>query len=294
MKRSILLLAALASLAAAPAAGADILVTAAPGAKNVAFGGGYTVWAAPAAMPGTWKLVVRAPNGTVADAPVPAFGAAPDPSIGSGRSAPGALRPLLAVYSRCDGASSAAGCDVYAYDLRAGTERRVGEVSTAASSETAPSVTLGTWSFVRRGGGPRPGVYVRTLAGGVRRLSPVLARETVNNGTRVAYTFNSSRGGGVAVRRISGRGDVLTPAVRRPVVPRSLALSRYQAAWLGGDRVFSTTRFAGSGGPFTPRTLAGRTVPGIDSFAVGRSFNVARFLDAQGVKVPSPALFARG
>jgi hypothetical protein len=290
MKRSILLLAGVASLAVAPAARADTLVTPAPGARNVAHAGGYAVWAAPGATAGTWRLVVRAPGGTVADADVAAFGAAPDPSIGSGRAPAGRPRPLLAVYSRCEGASSISGCDVYAYDLRTGTEQRVREVSSSVYSETAPSVTLGTYAFVRRGGGTRKGVYVRT-ARVIRRLSGVIARETANNGTRVAYTFNSSRGGGVAVRRISGRGGVLTPAVRQPSVPRSVQLSRYQAGWLVGQQAFSTTRFAGSGGPFRPRTIAGRTVPGIDSFGSARTLTELRFADAEGIKIASPPLF---
>jgi hypothetical protein len=290
MKRSILLLAGLATLAAAPAASADTTVTPAPGARNVAFAGGYTVWAAPAAT-GGWKLVVRDPDGTVADANAATFGAPPDANIGSDRFAAGD-RKLLAVYSRCAGTSDISGCDLYAYDLRAKTEARVDDLSTRTYSETAPAITFGTWSFVRRGGGTRKGVYVRTNSGGTRRISNVLARETQNNGSRVAYTFNSSRGGGVAIRRLSGQGPVYTPAVRQPSVPRSLALSRYQAAWLVGEQVFSTTRFAGSGGPFTPTTVAGRTIAGIDSFATGsQSLTDARFLDAEGVKAPSPSLY---
>jgi hypothetical protein len=80
--------------------------------------------------------------------------------------------------------------------------------------------------------------------------------------------------------------------VRRPSVPRSVQLTRYQAGWLVGEQAFSTTRFAGSGGPFSPRTLAGRTVAGIDSFAIGRNFRQSRYLDAEGLKSASPSLFA--
>ena len=63
-------------------------------------------------------------------------------------------------------------------------------------------------AFVRRGGGPKPGLYYYTLGGKAapKRLSSTLARETATNGTRVAYTYNSSRGGGLAVRQLSGDG----------------------------------------------------------------------------------------
>jgi hypothetical protein len=286
---------ALAALAvSAPAASADTLVTAAPGARNLTANGGYVVWAQPAPA-GRWRLVVRAPNGTVSTPNIADFGAPPAAQIGStGYAIAG--RRLLAVYSRCQSASALAGCDVYAYDLRAGTEERIAALSSRTYSETAPSIELGRIAFVRRGA-PRPGVYAYTLGSNraPRRLTTTVARETATNGTRVAYSYNSSRGGGLAVRRLSGDGGALVPVSRQPVVPRSPLLTRYNAAWLLQDgHVQATARFAGSGGPFELRVIdANRALPpATNSIALNNDRTSAPYyLDAEGVKLAAPALF---
>jgi len=293
--RSRTVLLALAALAvSAPAAWADNLVTAAPGARNLTANGGYVVWAQPAAA-GRWRLAVRAPDGTVSTPNIADFGAPPAAQIGStGYAIAG--RRLLAVYSRCQGASALAGCDVYAYDLRAGTEERIAALSSRTYSETAPSIELGRIAFVRRGA-PRPGVYAYTLGANraPRRLTTTVARETATNGTRVAYTYNSSRGGGLAVRRLSGDGGALVPVSRQPVVPRSPLLTRYNAAWLLQDgHVQATARFAGSGGPFELRVIdANRALPPTTNSIALRSDRTSApyFLDAEGVKLAAPALF---
>jgi hypothetical protein len=154
---TVALLASALLAAGATAASADSLVTAAPGARNLAANGGYQAWAAPTAG-GRWRLTIRAPDGSVTTPGVADFGAPPRAQIGSTQFA-AAGRRLLAVYSRCQGASAIAGCDVYAYDLAAGTERKISELASKSYSETAPSIELGRLAFVRRGGGPRPGVY---------------------------------------------------------------------------------------------------------------------------------------
>ena len=130
------LIAATAALALAPAAvaHADSLATAAPGARNLATGGGYAVWFAPTSST-TWQLVVRAPDGTVTTPAVRAFAGAQKASIGSDRFAAGGRR-LLAVYGRDDG-------DVYAYDLRTGTEERVAGISSRAYRESSPAIQFG-------------------------------------------------------------------------------------------------------------------------------------------------------
>jgi hypothetical protein len=296
-RTSLLTLALATGLLAATAAtaSADSLVAAAPGARNVAANGGYLVWAQPAAG-GRWRLAVRAPDGTVTTPPIADFGAPPAAQIGStGYAIAG--RRLLAVYSRCQGASALAGCDVYAYDLRAGTEARIAALSSRTYSETAPSIELGRIAFVRRGGGPRPGLYYYTLSSNTapKRLSTTLARETATNGTRVAYTYNSGRGGGLAVRRLSGADGVLVPVARQPAVPRSPLLTRYNAAWLLADgHVQATKRFAGSGGPFQLQVVeANRPLPaGTNSLALNHDRTTAPYyLDADGVKVAAPPLF---
>ena len=117
----------------------------------------------------------------------------------------------------------------------AGTEQKIAELTSKTYSETAPSIELGRLAFVRRGGGPKPGVYYWALGveGPPKRLSSTLARETATNSTRVAYTYNSSRGGGLAVRLLSGHGGVLVPGLapaRRPAQPAADALQRRVAA----------------------------------------------------------------
>src|SRR3954447_18719909 len=185
--RPLVAFAAVGALAAsAVSAPADSLVAAAPGARNLTAGGGWMAWAAPGAG-GRWRLTVRAPDGTVSTPAIRSFAVPVDPSIGSDSLASPA-RGLLAVYARCKGSSAVSGCDIWAYDLRSGDERRVAAVSSPKTSETAPSLSRGLWGFVRRGG-PRPGVYASTPRGGVRRLSPVVALETAANQTRVAYTY---------------------------------------------------------------------------------------------------------
>lgn len=280
---------AVAALAAIPStAHADNLVVPAAGAQNIAYAGGWTAWSAPAGD-GRFELVVRAPDGTAITPDIATFATPPEPTIGSVNLGP--AKRLLVAYSRCDGESAIAGCDVHSYDLRAGgAERPVDGLSSRTYSETAPALNEGVWSFVRRGGGPRKGVYVMTRKRPTR-ISPILARDTANNGTRVAYAYNSSRGGGLAIRRISQEGGVLVPASRLAAVPRSIQLTRYHAAWLVGDQVFSTTRFAGSGGPYAPTTVAGREIAGIDSVGVGYSTNQTRYIDRQGIRDGHSAVF---
>ena len=60
---ALLVLAAALPAATAGAAGADTLIAAAPGARNLTANGGYLVWAAPDGA--RWRLTVRAPDGTV-------------------------------------------------------------------------------------------------------------------------------------------------------------------------------------------------------------------------------------
>jgi len=273
--------AGLASLAVAAPASADTLLAPAPNAKNVAYGGGYAVWAAPDGD--EFRLVVRAPNGTVSTPDLPAFDTAPDPSVGStGFGAPG--RQLLMLYAREDAIGDS---DIYAYDLRnGGAERKIAGLSTDAYDETAPSMTFGRFAVVRSGGRAN-GVVTGTLGrAGVRRVSTAIATETAHNGSRVAYATKR----GIFIERASGRGRALR--IGAPSA-RSLVLTRYQAAWLvPGGRLQMTRRFAGSGGPFD---LVVRDAPrqpaGITGVAVGASFNDAVFSDAEGVKRADPRLF---
>ena len=272
-------------LGAAPASAmADVLVAPAPGAVNLAGGGGYLAWFAPPSdSVDSWHLMVRTPDGTLARPAIAAFDEPTPLAIGSGVNAAPTdprSRPLLAVYGRDDG-------DLYAYDLRAGGERRLSALSTRAYREHAPSIQYGTIVFARSGG-RRPGVYVASPRGSVRRLSAAAATATAFNGSRYAYTTPRA----VTVRRLSGEGRPLRFATTsRPLSP---LLTRYRVGWLqSGGRAFQTPRFAGSGGPFhvDRAAAANRLLPattqsvGLDGDVVGL------YLDAEGVKRAVPRLF---
>ena len=112
----------------------------------------------------------------------------------------------------------------------------------------------------------------------------------------MAYTYNSSRGGGLAVRQLSGarlRRSCRSRASRSS--PRSPLLTRYNAAWLLEDgHVQATRRFAGSGGPFTLVVVeANRALPATtDSLGLSNDRTSAPYyLDAEGVKLAAPAIF---
>jgi hypothetical protein len=275
---------------AAPAA-ADTLELPSLGARNIAAAGGYLTWAAPSQY-GGWRLVVRNPDGVVRVLPVAPFGAAPDPAIGSDRFAIDGRR-IVVVYSRCAGLSSIRGCDVYRFQLNGDDgEERVARLASSSYSETAPAIASGRYTFVRRGAGGRPGVhYWRGDASAPRRICATIARETATNGTRVAYAYDSARGGGLSIRRLSGKGEVLRPASRQPSVPRSIVLDRYRATWLLGLVALQTNRLTGA------RTSAdvvlhrgSRTLPiGTDS-AVPSMQRINRVLTQLGLVGLAPPL----
>lgn len=289
-----LVLALAVAAGAAPAVRADTLIEPLSGARNLAQGGGWLAWAEPAER-GRWRLAVRSPRGVTTRPAIPDFGAAPDPNIGSDRFGVSGRR-LFVVYSRCAGTSAIAGCDVHRWDVVAGTEAKVTAVSTSAASETAPALRAGRWSFVRRGAGAsRPGVHVFTAAGGVRRLSSVLARETVLSASRVAYTYRSSAGGGVGVRRLSGRGALVLATTGEPAVPSSLVGSRYRFGWLmpagdAGVSVIWTSRLSGGTTSVTLRS-GRRNLPGSTNSITTNDRAPDRYLDGDGISTLSPPLF---
>ena len=297
------------ALGAVPAAQADRLETPVAGGANLASAAGWQAWSAEQ-PDGTHRLRLRRPDGTVITPAIAAFGAPVDPAIGTRGGADGvntpASRRLSAVYSRCAGPSSLSGCDVHALDLTTLDEARVRALATRAYSETAPSLNLGNWSVVRRGGGPRPGVYAYSeRRARLLRLSPTLARETATSQSRAAFSYRSlprgsdrsaGSGFGVQIRQSSGEGRPLVAASRLDRLPVSLQLTRYRAGWLvprpGATRVFTTLRFAGSGGPFTLTVReAPRTLPaGVLSAAGDASTLFTRYLDAAGIQRIDPAI----
>jgi hypothetical protein len=212
------------------------------GARHLAAAGGFLAWTEPDGA-GAWRLVVRTPGGEVTRPPVRPFAAPPDLTAGSGdiRLTP---RPLLALYSRCDGTSLLRGCDVHALDLRTGREERLARLATEAYSEVSASTVLGTVAAIRRGG-PRPGV-VLARRGPVRRVIarvPLLLR---TSGNRLALVERDDRGRHrLTIRRISGRPPalpVLRDARRRP---HGIVLDTYRLTFLLGGAAYQTARIPG-------------------------------------------------
>ncbi len=275
-----LILPVLSLLALTPLASADSLVAAAPGARHLEADHGYAVWFAPA--PGNrWRLTVRDRDGKVTQpAGVRPLGAPTDPAIGY--SGPG----LAVLYSRCLGASTTRGCDVYRYDLRrGGRERPVPIMSSRRYSETNPGVSGANFGFVRRGG-PRPGTYsYKPDSTGLRRLSRRPA-DHVAVSMRILYTF-----GRTAVLRPLSGGRART--YRLPAAPRDVFLTRYRFGFLAaGGRVFQTDRFASSGTQHEVQPAqAGRRLPASTASIGLHGEQVQLFLDAEGVKAVDPELF---
>jgi hypothetical protein len=306
----------LAVLALAPPTRADTLIQPLSGARNLTEWDGWLAWAQPTAG-GRWRLAVRSPQGVTTTPTIPDFGAPPDPSLGWDDFYP-SVRRLFVVYSRCAGSSAIAGCDVYRYDVADGTEAKVMAISTPTASETAPSLRYGFWSFVRRGSGVRaPGVYEYRPApaagvhvpsayafkhGGALRLSSVLARETVMSAGHLAYSYNSSHGGGVAARQLNGTGGAIHLITGQPTVPASLVSTRYRFGWLtpttGGVSFMWTSRVSGKqtypdGRPIGPPTLrrANRTLPASTNSITTDDHLPDHYLDQTGISTLLPPLF---
>ena len=229
---ALLVLACLGPAAAARAD--DVVVAPAASAQNIASAGGYIVWAAPREGTG-WKLVVRAPDGTVAVPRIPGFATPVEAAVGV------VGRRVYAVYSR----TRSGNADLFSLDLRSLSEGRLPAFATREYDETAPSFHAHVLAFVRSGG-RRDGVYAWTDGRGrSRRISAARAIATATNGTRVAYATRDR----VVVRAVSGR-DAGGTRFASPERPRSLALtSTGRAYWYGGaGRVFRTARVVRAGG----------------------------------------------
>ena len=273
--RTLIPLAAVALGAVPAAASADTLLVPTPqGSQNLQANGGYMTWAQPNQPAGSgWRIVVRAPDGTVSTPDIPVSEDVPQPTIGTDTAFP---RNLLLVYARRG--------DVYTYDLRRRVERKLRAISSSAT-EATPTMTYGRVQFVRRDG-RRPGIYTWTARSGLRRVVTATPRELASNGSRIAYPTGNT----IVVRRVSGDGRPFL--VRAGGRPESILLSRYRASWVVGDEAYKTGRFGGSG-PAVPGSVdrGGRAIPGVISIAFGRGDRVRYALDAEGVKELSPTPF---
>lgn len=273
--KTITILATAGALALPAVANADTLVQAAPGATNLASGGGWLAWSAPA-PDGGFQLTLRAPDGTISVPEVGKFDRAPAPAIGSDQfGADG--RKLNVVYER-DG-------DLYAYDLTAKAEAAIEGANTSAR-ESAPSVSYGRVVFTRAG--TKGGVFA-LQKGKVTRIATVKPSLLAYNGSRIAY----ANALGVQLHRVSGRGKDSFARVKVDV--DDLTLTRYSLTFLTeGGRVFQTNRFGGSGDEQLIRSVkegSAKLSPTANSIAFQGSF-LRWYLDDEGLKkISAPNLF---
>jgi hypothetical protein len=295
MKSAVLTLTA-ALLVAAAAAHADTLLAPAPGAENVTATGDWSAWSAPAAG-GRFKLVVRAPDGTVADAAIPTFATAPDADFGSDAFVE---QQQVIVYSRCAGASTVKGCDVYEYNPQTKREFKLPGASSSAYSETAPTIASGSVGFVRRGGAHN-GVYVVRTGGlsgrapKVTRIDGHLARETAVSQSRIVFLYRNSKGSDdITISQLDGgRKRLLRRA--KPGVLFNAMISRYKAGWLehsGGAVLAKLTERIDPSDTHPVIHSGTRALPAsTQSAAIAHDRVVDTYVDAEGAKRLSPPIF---
>ena len=279
------------AVVAAPA-GADSLVASAPGARNVTQGGGWLAWVQPSGA--RWRIATRSPSGTVSRPGVRSFDAAP-----ASRSALTSTRSTAAACSRVPALRRHRRAHALRSLLprpRAGTERKLTGASSAACSETAPSIYAGSLGFVRRGRGcPRPGIYRQAGTRAAQRISrrsgSTPASTRAGSPTRTARR----RASGSRCAGISGEGEPIVLMSGSPDQPRSLIYGRYTAAWLlpasGEQALFMSSRISGSLLRGTPLRQGNRLLPASTDSISGEDGHPTRYLDADGVKSMSPPLF---
>lgn len=238
--RLLLLLATVsaASLAAGPAH-ADTAVAQLDRPSPIAAQGGVVAWSAYDAATRRFHLVLRRGRAVARAAIAPAV--APF-DVSLGRDAAGRL---VALYPRCDQPGGArrrpSGCDIYRYDVTAGREDLVSEVSRADRDEGWPAQSGRRVAFVAlRGKGPgsRPCdvPYVKTLAaaGPARRLDR----------GRCSRTTGLSLQGDRIVQLTAGPGRFASPSeVRRLNVRggRMHLLARVRSEDVGGRNEYTGT-----------------------------------------------------
>jgi hypothetical protein len=275
----------------APTAEADSVLVRDSGARNLASGHSYLSWARPR-TDGRWRLVVASGSGVTVPR-IPSFGAAPDPAIGRYRG-----RVVIA-YSRCAGRSALRSCDVWAYDVRNHSERRVTALASRSYSETAPDLDAdGRWSFVRRSG-RRNGVYAMSGSTPVRRLTSHVARETAVTPYYVAYvdpTPYTSSGCCTIVRATRRTGSPRTLSFGSPlgVTPHALVSVGDRAFWLNTPQQASGTipLDPRAGGHRDVTTSAAYDLPATTQSIAASGGDVDLYVDAEGIKRVSQPLYS--
>ena len=159
---------------------------------------------------------------------------------------------------------------------------------------------FGTADRVTAWGDVSATLHAQTPQPGPRRIVSLVPATTemlfaMGAGSRVAYAYNSSDGGGVAVRRVSGEGGAVLAAARQPAVPTGLVGTRYKYGWLmpapdGGQSVMWSSRLSGRASSVTARR-GKRNLPASTNSITTNGHVPDKYLDGTGIFTLSPALF---
>jgi hypothetical protein len=228
---ALLLALSAAALASTPAA-ADTVVTPEPTTQNVSAFGTTSAWSRQAAD-GTYRLVVMGASRVPADAPVRSSSIPLDPDVG-----PTTRGSEYVVYIRCTAPATGRGCDVYGYDVRRRTERKLTEVSDRHISERAPSYYKGTIAFVRNGS--HHGLYVARPGHRPRRI-----RNDVPHETDVSATHVISNSDEIVLSRLDGSRPRMLDQTYYGEAAYSLSLgpvlSSSRAFWISSGGEYTST-----------------------------------------------------
>ena len=219
-----------AGLSGASTAVADSVIANDVTTLNVSAYGTTSAWSR-LASDGRYRLVVMGASRVPRDAPVRSSPVPFDPDVG-----PTTRNTRFVVYSRCRRPHTSRGCDIWGYDVRNRTERKLTAVSSPTASETAPSYFKGAIAFARNGS--RHGLYIARPGKQPKRITRAMPYETDLSATHVAYNSGdvivAKRDG--TQRRLLGDnqgGEEARSATYSPV------LSRNRAYWISGGGEFS-------------------------------------------------------
>ena len=124
-----------------PAARAQEVIAPIGAPTPLAAYGGWIAWSERDGRAGPFRLVLRAPDGSIGRVAVPPSGSAFDVDLG-----PDVDGGVVAAYTRC----SSSDCSPYLYDVSEGRERRLDGIDAPRADESWPSPWRGRIAFQRR------------------------------------------------------------------------------------------------------------------------------------------------
>ncbi|MDQ4047990.1 MAG: hypothetical protein M3131_01205 [Actinomycetota bacterium] len=179
---------------------ADSLIATDPTATNLSASAGTLAWSRREPS-GHHRLVIRR-AGVIADAPVAPFSVPVDADLGQSKDG-----RLVAVYARCPSQRS---CDLFELDVDAGTEHKLGALSSGSRSEAAASVFGGRIAFTRTRQFSTNSLIRHSRDGGLfvgrRRIDRRAVVEIDLSRTWIAFKPYDFESDAILVRRLSRRG----------------------------------------------------------------------------------------